>query len=134
MTLLSLAEPRPDARQALALLGEAEAARALTRAGMTLLERRFRRRFGELDLIALDGELVVFVEVKTRRSGATGRPADSVTPRKRHRMAKLALAYLSRRGWLERRCRFDVVEVIAGGVAKARVHHIVDAFRIWPTG
>jgi putative endonuclease len=101
---------------------------------MRVLERRYRRRFGEIDLIAEQGERLVFVEVKTRRGAGYGTPAEAVTPRKRHRIALVALAYLQQRGWLERPCRFDVVEVLVGPDDGRRVHHIPDAFRLWPTG
>jgi putative endonuclease len=101
---------------------------------MKVLERRFRLRSGELDLIAEQGELVVFVEVKTRRGTGFGQPAESVTAAKRARMARVALAYLKGRNWLERPCRFDVVEVLVGHAGAPRVRHIADAFRLWPTG
>ena len=104
------------------------------RAGMRVLERRFRLRSGEIDLIAEDGRTVVFVEVKTRRGAGFGRPAEAVTATKRKRMARVALAFLKGRGWLERISRFDVVEVYAEGNVVRRVLHIPDAFRLWPTG
>jgi len=104
------------------------------RSGMTVLERRFRRRFGEIDIVAREGELVVFIEVKARRGLNYGNPAEAVTARKRRRMGQVALAYLVRRRWEERPCRFDVVEVIALPNAVPQVRHIVDAFRLWTTG
>jgi putative endonuclease len=97
---------------------------------MTVLERRFRLRGGEIDLIAEQDGVVVFVEVKTRSGAGFGRPAESVTVVKRHRLARVALAYLKRRGWLERRSRFDVVEVFAGAEGLKEVRHIRDAFRL----
>lgn len=121
-------------RQRLASAGEAAAEQALLRQGMRVLERRYRRRFGEIDLIAEQGKRLVFVEVKTRRGAGYGRPAEAVTPRKRQRIALVALAYLQQRGWLERPCRFDVVEVLVGSDDGRRVRHIPDAFRLWPTG
>jgi putative endonuclease len=123
-----------DERGRLGLAGEKAAENALRRAGMKVLERRFRLRSGELDLIAEQGELVVFVEVKTRRGTGFGQPAESVTTAKRARMARVALAYLKGRNWLERPCRFDVVEVLVGHAGASQVHHIADAFRLWPTG
>lgn len=123
-----------DPRGALALEGEAAAAVALREAGMTILESRFRLRCGEIDLIADDGGVVVFVEVKTRRGSRYGRPAESVTAVKRKRMARTASAYLKLRSWFERRARFDVVEVFVEHGGRRTVHHIRDAFRIWPTG
>jgi putative endonuclease len=99
-----------------------------------VLARRHRRRIGEIDLVAQDGELLVFIEVKTRRGTGYGAPAEAVTPLKRRRMARVAQEFLWRRGWLARPCRFDVVEVYASGTKVERIRHIVDAFRLWPTG
>lgn len=106
----------------------------LRAAGMRVLERRFRCRLGEIDLIAERGELLVFVEVKTRRGRGYGRPAEAVTAAKRRRLGRLALAYLQRRSWLSRPSRFDVVEVYSDPDGTRRLRHIEDAFRLWPTG
>jgi putative endonuclease len=125
-----LAERSRDPRQRLGRLGEDVAAETLARAGFEVLARRFRLRTGEIDLVAERGDLVVFVEVKTRRGTRYGAPAEAVTPRKRQRMARAALAFLSRTGRLERRTRFDVVEVYADTAGVHRVHHIEDAFRL----
>jgi putative endonuclease len=124
------ADPPRDGRQRLGRLGEAAAEEALVHAGMRILARRFRLRIGEIDLIAEQGDLVVFVEVKTRRTTRYGAPAEAVTHVKRGRMARAALAFLSRTGRLERRARFDVVEVYADGDRIGRVRHLVDAFRL----
>jgi len=124
----------PDRRQALARDGERAAERALRRAGLTILERRFRVRMGEIDLIASKGDLLVFVEVKTRRATRYGPPAHAVTALKRRRMARVAELYLQRKRQGNRPCRFDVVEVFAGPAGIERVVHLPDAFRIWPTG
>jgi putative endonuclease len=123
-----------DSRQQLALEGEQLAAEAVVRSGMTVLERRFRMRFGEIDIVARQGEFVVFIEVKARRGLRYGRPAEAVTVHKQRRMAQVALAYLVRRRWQEKPCRFDVVEIVARPDAVPQVRHIVDAFRLWTTG
>ena len=102
----------------------------LDAAGLRVLARRFRLRSGEIDLVAERGDLVVFVEVKARRSTRYGRPAAAVTGVKQRRMARAALAFLSRTGRLERRVRFDVVEVWADEGGVRRVRHIEDAFRL----
>jgi putative endonuclease len=101
---------------------------------MRILARRYRRRFGEIDLIGAIGDSVVFVEVKTRSGSGFGRPAEAVTPLKRRRLARVALAFLQERGWLTRPSRFDVVEVIVGSDEELTLRHIVDAFRLWPNG
>jgi putative endonuclease len=129
-----LAEPRPTRRQRLGLRGEREAEDVLLRAGLEVLDRRFRLRGGEIDLVALDGDVVVFVEVKARRLDGYGAPAEAVTPRKQRRIARTALAWLKGRGWLERVCRFDVIELWGEPDGPLRTRHRVDAFRLWPTG
>ena len=129
-----MSRPPSDPRGRLGLGGEELAARALRRAGLRLLERRYRLRYGEIDLIAESAGTIVFIEVKTRRGGGYGRPAASVTPRKRARMARVALAYLQRKRWLDRPARFDVVEVLVSAERPPEVRHIPGAFRLWPTG
>jgi putative endonuclease len=91
--------------------GEAAAARFLKQKGLVVVARSDRGRLGELDLVAVDGRVVVFVEVKTRRSHDAGHPADAVDQRKQQRLTRLALTYLKRHGLLEYPARFDVVAV-----------------------
>ena len=130
-----LAEPRGGRhRQSLGEAGELAAEDVLRRAGMRILERRFRRRGGEIDLVAEDGETLVVVEVKTRAGAGYGTPAEGVTATKRRRLARTALAWLQRHDALERSCRFDVVELEVAGKARFRARHLSDAFRLWPTG
>jgi len=107
--------------------GEDLAAEHLTGRGFRLIERNVRTPYGEIDLVMLDGRVVVFVEVKARTSQAFGRPGEAVGPVKRRHLSKAALSYLARRGWHDRRARFDVVAVIMDG-AEARLDHLADAF------
>ena len=120
---------RRDPRRRLGDAGEAEAERWLRRAGFVIVARGFRVRCGEIDLIARDGPVVVFVEVKTRTQGAFGRPSEAVTAVKRGRIARVASVFLARVGWGEKACRFDVVEVVPAG-SGWRVTHLADAFRL----
>jgi|SRR5437867_1580911 len=99
------------ARQVLGKLGEDLACHELRRRGYAILARRYRRRGGELDIIARDGQTVVFVEVKTREGCEFGAGGESVTALKRRRMANIALDYLSRNRLTESPCRFDVVSI-----------------------
>ncbi len=91
--------------------GENVACRELRRRGYEILARRFRTRFGEIDIVARDAATIAFVEVKTRRTGAFGTPAEAVGPWKQHKVWLMASDYLSRRGWQDRPCRFDVVAI-----------------------
>jgi putative endonuclease len=105
--------------------GEEVAARFLARQGLAVLERNLRSRLGEVDIVAREGGVLVFVEVKTRRGPASDPPEAAVRAGKRARLARLALGYLAARRLGERSCRFDVVAVTldADGEALAVRHH-----------
>ena len=126
--------PAEDPRQVLGRWGEERAETWLREAGLRILDRRVRSRRGEVDLVALDGDVIVFVEVKARSGAGFGWPGEAVTARKRLRLASAARHYLARRGWLDRRCRFDVVELVPDRTGCWRVLHRPDAFRLWHTG
>ena len=99
------------------VLGEGEAADYLVQEhGMRLLEQRYRTKCGEIDLIMLDGETIVFVEVKTRKSGEAGNGLAAVNLTKQKRIVNAALLFLSRMKWTGRLVRFDVVEVYCGKI------------------
>ena len=90
--------------------------------GMRILARNFRTRFGEIDLVAQDGETVVFVEVRSRSSDAFGTPQETVTVAKRRRIIRTARAYAQSRS-LDAPLRFDVVALSPQGTL-----HIPGAF------
>jgi putative endonuclease len=108
--------------------GERAAARYLKRQGYRILARQSRSRIGEIDLIALDGQTVVFVEVKTRASQAAGHPAEAVTFAKRKQLTRTALAWLKRRNLLECSCRFDVVAITWQDGHPPTIEHFKNAF------
>jgi putative endonuclease len=91
--------------------GEDLACRELERRGYVILARRYRRRGGELDIIARDRETLVFVEVKARQDHAFGAAAEAVNLLKRHRMARVALDYVMGHRLTGCPCRFDVVSI-----------------------
>ena len=105
------ADPAPDPRQALGQDGESAACAALRTRGYTILARRFRIAHGEIDIVARDGDTIVFVEVKTRRASAYGGGAAAVTWRKQRRIVRVAEAFLARGRLHHLPCRFDVVSV-----------------------
>jgi len=113
---------------ALGKTGEDLACAELRRRGYAILARRFRTRDGEIDIVARDDGVLVFVEVKTRRSLRFGLPRSSVTPRKQHRIARMAAAYLARHHPRARSCRFDVVEITLGDDGAPRVEILRSAF------
>jgi putative endonuclease len=99
------------ARQTLGKHGEDLACRELERRGYAIVARRYRRRGGEIDIIARDGETIVFVEVKARQDRAFGGGAHAITAFKRRRIAQIARDYLVRHQRPDCRCRFDVVSI-----------------------
>ena len=100
-----------DARQSLGKLGEELACAELQRRGYAILARRYRSRFGEIDIIARDGDTVVFVEVKARAGEEFGGAAAAVTGWKQRRITQMAVDFLARQRLSESPCRFDVVAV-----------------------
>ena len=128
-----LINPARDSRKRLGNAGEECAAQFLEKQGYQILDRQARWRFGEIDLIALHVQIVVFVEVKTRSSLAAGHPTESITKAKQNRITRSALRFLKRRRWLNRAARFDVVSIIwpANG-GEPLIQHYLNAFE--PTG
>jgi len=111
--------------------GEAEAARYLKGLGFRILGRRVRPdRRDELDLVARAGAVLVFVEVKTRRSEDFGRPADAVDSHKRAVLSRGAVRYLKRLRNPAVLFRFDIVEVIGEPGTPPRIRHIENAFSL----
>ncbi len=110
--------------------GEDAAVAELERRGYRVMERNWRCRLGEIDVIAEHGGVIVFIEVKARRSTSFGAPAEAVDHRKARRLARLAGVYASGRPALfkNRECRFDVASVIVAGDGSASVELIQDAF------
>lgn len=107
--------------------GERLAARHLQQKGYRILARNCRSRWGELDLIARDGETIVFVEVKTRSPSDTGRPEDAITLHKQRQMTRAASAWLHRYRLDNSRCRFDVIAIVWER-DEPRIEHYIGAF------
>src|ERR1700704_3520272 len=98
-------------RVSLGKTGEDLACQELERRGYAIVARRYRRRGGELDIIARDGKTMVFVEVKAREGHAFGEASEAVTAHKRLKITRLALDYLMRHHLTNCPCRFDVVSI-----------------------
>ena len=116
-----------DAR-ALGRSGEEAAVAYLLKRKYKIVCRGFRFHRGEIDIIAYDKDILVFVEVKTRRSPDFGRPEESVTPLKQRQVRKLAEAYLMVNDLGDIPCRFDILSLFSDGQQRYRIHHIPDAF------
>jgi putative endonuclease len=121
-------KPPPGRRNALGSYGERVAVRVLTEAGLQVLDRNWRCRDGELDVVARDGDALVFCEVKTRTGVGFGHPAEAVTPAKRARLRRLARAWLAAHEHHAPDLRFDVVGVQVPVSGPARVTHLRNAF------
>jgi putative endonuclease len=117
-------------RQAFGKSGEDLAVAELERRGYVILDRRYRTRHGEIDIVAREGETTVFVEVKARASREFGTAAEAVTPWKQRRLGRMALDYLARHRLVERPCRFDVVAVDGTGAGAALTVYR-SAFQAW---
>jgi putative endonuclease len=112
--------------------GEEMACRELQRQGYAILARRYRTRYGEIDIVARDGPTIIFVEVKARTSDHYGDPTESVTLHKQARITAMAEDFIARRGLAGAPCRFDVVAVRFGVVGKLEVELIKGAFdAVW---
>jgi putative endonuclease len=116
------------ATQALGEYGERLAVRHLDEAGMVVLERNWRCAYGEIDIIARDGDVLVFCEVKTRRGDGFGQPVEAVVAAKVRRLRQLAAAWVTTTGLHRAEIRFDVVSVLAQARGPARVEHVRGAF------
>lgn len=116
-------------KDAVGRFGEQLAAERLVAEGFTVLERNWRCPDGELDIVAVEGATLVFVEVKTRSSAGFGDPAEAVVPAKAARLRRLAVRWLIEhpdRYWPD--VRFDVVAVVRRGPAGPVVRHLRGAF------
>jgi putative endonuclease len=98
-------------RQALGRFGEDLAARRLAEEGWAVIQRNYRCRAGEMDIVAQDDDCLVFVEVRTRRSRTHGTPEESVNLAKQRRLVQIALSYLDEHAFYEANWRIDVVAI-----------------------
>jgi len=122
-----------DPRRLFGQEGESEAERYLRRKGYRIVARNLRSSMGELDLVAEDGRVLVFVEVKARRTGQFGGAIHAVHRQKQQKLIRLASQFLAQRHWMDRSCRFDVVLLEATESATLQVEHIQNAFEV-PSG
>lgn len=113
----------------IAKTGESLAVAHLKARGYAILERNYRAVRGEIDLIAQDGDFIVFVEVKTRRSLKFGLPQTAVTTQKQRQISKVALAYLQTHNLFDAPCRFDVIAIhLSSRLELLKLEQIESAF------
>ncbi|MGA6826629.1 YraN family protein [Nitrospira sp. NS4] len=119
-----------DPRHQFGQASEARAEQFLRQKGYRILERNLRTSLGELDLVADDAGVLVFVEVKARTTEAFGGALLAVDRRKQAKLIRLASQYLARRHLTERACRFDVVLVQGNGDSSSVIEHVENAFDV----
>ncbi len=108
--------------------GEDAAAAYLERTGMSIVERNWSCKSGEVDIVAIDESDLVFVEVKTRRSDKAGSPEDAVAKSKQTRYVRIARAYLAHTGLIDQAVRFDVIAIMPIADDRALLRHHRGAF------
>lgn len=108
--------------------GEVFAVRYLKQHKFQILETQHRNTYGEMDVIALDGDCIVFVEVKTRSSTDSGRPLEAVDHRKQQRLTRIALAWLKKKKRLGKPARFDVISIVWAEHEEPDLQHFRNAF------
>ncbi|HEX5844396.1 MAG TPA: YraN family protein [Pseudomonas sp.] len=118
-----------NSAQASGRAAEALARQHLERQGLRLLAQNWRCKLGELDLVMLDADTVVFVEVRYRRYSAWGGAVESVDARKREKLSRAAQHFLQQESrWAKHPCRFDVIAINADSQAPAQLNWIQNAF------
>ena len=110
--------------------GEEIAARFLENRGYQILETNYRTRFGEIDIIGLDDEIIVFIEVKLRSGKTYGFPSEAVDHKKQSQIIRVARYFLSRKRMANIICRFDTVSIFPSDQEGFQCELIKDAFRI----
>ena len=104
----------------------------LRRQGYKILERNFKLKLGEIDIVAEDQDTLCFVEVRAKAKGGMVSPLESITPTKQRKLSRLALMYLQNRYQsLDVRSRFDVVAVVFDEQGKEMIEILKNAFELW---
>ena len=116
-----------DPRRVFGQEGEGEAERYLRRKGYRIVAKNVRSSLGELDLVAEDGGVLVFVEVKARRTAEFGGAIHAVHRHKQQKLIRLAAQFLAQRHWTERLCRFDVLLLEPTATSALCIEHIQNA-------
>lgn len=117
-----MSRPAVRTKRKVGKTGEDVAENFLKTLGYQIIEKNFYYQHGEIDIVAKEGETLVFVEVKSRRSDRFGAPEESVTPRKQEVLRRTAEGYVASKNLTDTECRFDVVSVVMkDGAAECRL-------------
>lgn len=119
-----------NAKATLGQFGEDLAADYLRQQGYRILERNFRNKLGEIDIIAKEGDTICFVEVRTKTSLEQGHPLESISERKKKQMIRMASSYLKDKKLFDSEVRFDVVAVLPENKGEDRIELIKNAFEV----
>lgn len=107
-------------------LGENEATKYLISKGYSILDRNYRTKIGEIDIIAIKSEVLTFIEVKTRTNIEYGYPCEAVNWRKQDKIIKSSFVYMKQKRLTNYQIRYDIIEVFL--CEKPRINHIKNAF------
>ncbi len=122
------AATKKDRRKKIGDAGEKIAERFLKKKGFIILEKNFKNRYGEIDIIAKDEDWLVFIEVKTKSSKNFSEPETWVDFKKENKLIKMADYYLSEKNIVDTDCRFDVIGITLGKKNEEKIEHIKNAF------
>ncbi len=111
-------------------IGEEAAVGFLEKNGYQILEKNFRTKLGEIDIIAKEKDTVCFIEVKFRQEAFLDSPLDAITPFKRRKLSQVALMFLKQHNLLEVSARFDVVSIETDNQGHSDIHLLKDAFEL----
>ena len=114
--------------KSLGFKGECAAAKYLENKGLKILDRNWKCKLGEIDIVAKNDDVIVFVEVKTRSNLELGLPEDAVGPKKRRKYESLAAIYLQDHDYVDIAVRFDVIGILVLGPERAFIRHHINAF------
>lgn len=120
-------------RQLLGQTGESLAVRYLKKNGYKIIETNYRNKLGEIDIIASDNDVIVFVEVKTRRNNYYVHPKEAVTKKKQLTISRVAQAWLKSKNKIDLKARFDVVAILSDQKTD-EIELIKNAFNLCHTG
>lgn len=118
----------PHQKQKTGGRGENLACAVLQKKGYEIVERNYHYGHGEIDIVARDGNTLVFVEVKTRKNLEFGPPELAITKGKQKQIKKIAEAYLYEKNIKDTDCRIDVVAILFQGKERPKINHIINAF------
>ncbi len=106
--------------------GEEIACKFISELGYQILERNYQYGHGEIDIIAKDGDIIVFIEVKYRKSLEYGYPEDSITKNKKNQIRKTAEAYIYQKNIYDQSCRIDVISILHLPDQKPQINHYIN--------